>query len=394
MKRILIGILGLFLATLVLGQGKDVISGDLNTLALIKKGYKNKRISSSDGNGNNFDFLKEIKPGDSRIIADIEGAGIINHIWITMAPGPNVLSRNDIIIRMYWDGNEYPSVESPIGPFFGQGWNEQYLFNSLPLTAAPAGGTGLCSYFSMPYSEGARIEIENQTEHDLGAFYYYIDYVEVKKLPEGMGRFHAWYNREITEASSIGELEWGIPGKPQINKNGDGNYVFADIKGEGHFIGLNYYVQNPSPNWYGEGDDMWLIDGEKHPSLVGTGTEDFFNTSWCPKDKFEHPYFGYPRVNNNLGYLGRTHAYRFFIQDPIFFTKSLKGTIEHGHANCLTLDLATVAYWYQAEASPIPNIPAKEERKLKPLIDTQMIHKWRQEWRKSKGDTPKLWGNE
>lgn len=394
MKRILTSILGLFLATLVFGQGQEVMSGDLNTLAIIKKGYRNKRISSTDGSGNNFDFLKEIKPGERRVIADIEGAGIINHIWITMAPGPNVLSRNDIIIRMYWDGNEYPSVESPIGPFFGQGWNEQYLFNSLPLTAGPAGGTGLCSYFSMPYSKGARIEIENQTAQNLGAFYYYIDYVEVKKLPQGMGRFHAWYNREITEASSIGELEWGIPGKPQINKNGDGNYTFADIKGEGHFIGLNYYVQSPSPNWYGEGDDMWFIDGEQYPSLVGTGTEDFFNTSWCPGERFEHLYFGYPRVNNNIGYLGRTHVYRFFIQDPIFFTKSLKGTIEHGHANCLTLDLATVAYWYQAEASPIPDIPTKEERELKPLIDAQMIHKWRQEWRKSRGNTSKLWGNE
>ena len=115
-------------------------------------------------------------------------------------------------------------------------------------------------------------------------------------------------------------------------------------------MGLNYYVQCPTPMWYGEGDDMWFIDGEKQASLIGTGTEDLFNTAWCPKEPYQHIYFGYPRVNNDVGFLGRTHVYRFFIQDPVFFEKGLKATIEHGHNNCLTLDLATVAYWYQDKA--------------------------------------------
>ena len=383
------------LLSLVLGiNAQENLTGDMYNLTKIRSGVRNHRVSSYDRSGNNRDHLKEIKPGDTRVLAEIEGAGIINHIWVTIAPGPGELSRNDIILRMYWDGNDYPSVESPIGPFFGQGWNEQYNYASLPLSAGPNTGTGLSCYFAMPFAKGARIEIENQTERTIDCFYYYIDYVSVDKLSKDAGRFHAWYNHELTEALPEGETEWGVVGPQAENKTGKDNYVFADIKGKGHFVGINYYVQNPSPMWYGEGDDMWFIDGEDTPSLIGTGTEDFFNTAWCPKDPFSHPYFGYPRVNNDIGWLGRTHVYRFFIDDPIYFEKSLRATIEHGHNNCLTLDMATVAYWYQSEACALPAAPTKEERAIKPLINNVDIMKWRHEWRKNHAYDPKLWGNE
>ena len=204
-------------------------------------------------------------------------------------------------------------------------------------------------------------------------------------MPKDVGRFHAWYNREITnpvkDPKTGGEI---------ANIDGKENYVFADIKGKGHFIGLNYYVQNPSTAWYGEGDDMWFIDGEKIPSMVGTGTEDFFNTSWCPKEPFQSPFFGYPRVNGETGWLGRTHVYRFFITDPVFFEKSLKATIEHGTSNDMDLDIATVAYWYQDKSYPIPAIPNKAERKLKPLINFWHIHQMRQAWKKTKNNN--AWG--
>lgn len=167
-----------------------------------------------------------------------------------------------------------------------------------------------------------------------------------------------------------------------------------ETQGKGHFVGINYYVHCPTPMWYGEGDDMWFIDGEKVPSLIGTGTEDFFNTAWCPKEAFSHPYFGYPRVNNDIGWLGRTHVYRFFIEDPIFFEKSLKGTIEHGSNNNLTLDLSTVAYWYQDSAAALPEAPTKAQRAPKPFINHVDIHRWRDAWRKSKGNKATLWGNE
>lgn len=295
---------------------------------------------------------------------------------------------------MYWDGNTFPSVESPIGPFFGQGWNEQYSYNSAPIVAGPGNGTGLNTYFSMPFAKGARIEIENQNDIPIDHLYFNIDYVQMDKMPKDMGRFHAWYNHELTEALPEGETEWSLVGKQKLNKTGKDNYVFADIKGKGHFVGINYYIHCPSPIWYGEGDDMWFIDGEKTPSIVGTGTEDLFNTSWSPKELFSSPYFGYPRVNNDMGWLGRTHVYRFFISDPVFFEKSLKATIEHGHNNNLTLDLASVAYWYQTEATPLPQAPTKEMRKPKPLINFLDVHRWRHEWRKSKESKSTLWGNE
>ena len=133
----------------------------LDNITTIKEGVKSKRISSFDRSGGNNDRLENIAPGETRTIAEIEGAGCINHIWITIAPEAPKLNRSDIILRIYWDGNEYPSVESPIGPFFGQGWDETYSWSSLPLAASPQKGNALVSYFKMPFAKGAKIEIEN-----------------------------------------------------------------------------------------------------------------------------------------------------------------------------------------------------------------------------------------
>ncbi len=382
MKKILIFLLGIIACFSGYSQypGNEMIE-----MSKIQSGLKSKRVSSYDRSGKNRDFLVNIKDGEKAVLFDVKGAGIINHIWITIAPSPDLLSRNDIILRIYWDGNPYPSVESPIGPFFGQGWNEQYNYSSYPLAAGPVNGMGLVSYFSMPFAKGARIEIENQAGTSIGGFYFYVDYYEMEELPADLGRFHSWYNHELTKVEK---------GEGDANSDGKNNYVFADIKGKGHFAGINYYVNNPAPNWYGEGDDMWYIDGDTVPSINGTGTEDFFNTSWGPKEPFSHPYFGYPRLNNDIGWLGRTHVYRFFVNDPIYFEKSLKGTIEHGHNNDMVLDIATVAYWYQTEAVQLPSAPSKEMRKPRPVIKLPDIINWREAWRKSKGSDPKLWGNE
>jgi hypothetical protein len=375
------------------------LHNELNSIAKIHNNIQSKRISSYDRTGGNNDRLESIKPGEKKTIFEVKGAGMINHIWITIAPEPNKLSRNDIILRMYWDGNTYPSVESPIGPFFGQGWNEQYNFVSAPLYAAPGQGKAMVSYFVMPFSKGARIEIENQNDIPIDAFYYYVDYYQMDKLPADMGRFHAWYNHELTEADTKGENEWSTMGPQGNNTSGEKNYLFADIKGKGQFVGMNYYVQSPTPMWYGEGDDMIFIDGDKVPTLNGTGTEDCFNTSWSPKEIYLTPYFGYPRVNTTdqsyeSGWMGRTHLYRFYINDPVYFDKSLKFTIEHGHNNCLTLDLASVAYWYLTEATAVPPIPNKLDRKPKSFNGPYQLQQWRNEWRKSKGNGSKLWGNE
>lgn len=369
----------------------QVRGGELGGLTTIQEGVRNRRISSADKTGNNNDNVGPIKPGEKWSV-DIPGTGIINHIWFTIAPMH--IMRNDLIFRIYWDGRSTPSVESPIAAFFGNGWDEHYEYATLPLAVGPTNGTGLVSYFQMPFANGARLEIENQSDINIDCIYFYVDYVEMRKLPVGSGRFHAWYNHELTEALPEGETEWGLVGPMGNNVDGANNYLFADIKGKGHFVGINYYVHSPSTMWYGEGDDMIFIDGEEKASLLGTGTEDFFNTSWCPKTLFNHPYYGYVRVNNDKGWLGRTHVYRFFVADPIYFEKSLRGTIEHGHNNNLTLDISSVVYWYQSEAGVLPPAPTKEDRKPKAFIRDQDIHRWRHEWRKSLGNGAKLWGNE
>jgi hypothetical protein len=254
----------------------------------------------------------------------------------------------------------------------------------------------MVSYFVMPFAEGARIEVENDTGREIDAFYYYVDYVEMDELPPDAGRFHAWYNHELTEALAGGENEWGVLGPQGKNTTGEGNYVFADIEGKGHFVGVNYYVHSPGPIWYGEGDDMFFIDGEAWPSsLHGTGTEDYFNTAWVPKTLFSHPYYGYARVNDDFGWLGRTHVYRFHIADPVYFDRSLRAGIEHGHDNALTLDLASVAYWYQREPhKPFPELPDREARAPMPFTEHWQIHLWRDAWRREMGNDAKLWGNE
>jgi hypothetical protein len=377
----------------VLAQG---VEGTLLDLARVKHQVRSKRVSSFDRTGGNNDRFEAIPDGERRTLFEVEGAGMINHIWITIAPPPPALSRMDIILRMYWDGSDTPSVETPIGPFFGQGWDESYNFASLPLAAGPRDGRGLVCYFVMPFESGARIEVENDSGRTIDAFYYYVDYVEMEGLPEDMGRFHAWYNHELTEALPEGENEWSLLGPQGQNTTGASNYLVADLEGEGHFVGVNYFVHSPSPMWYGEGDDMIFIDGEAWPpSLHGTGTEDYFNTSWSPNTLFSHPYYGYGRVNEDMGWLGRTHVYRFHVTDPIYFDESLRFTIEHGHNNNLTLDLATVAYWYQSGPhKPFPALPNREARAPRPFIGPSDIHLWRHEWRKNMGNDSRLWGRE
>jgi len=391
MKRIVILLMFVFSFGVLFSQNS---STEMLSLSQIKKNVKTKRVSSYDKSGGNGDCIGGIASGEKRTIMDVKGAGIIDHIWITIAPEAGKLNRNDIILRMYWDGNTFPSVESPIGPFFGNGWNETYDFVSVPLSVTPGWGKSYVSYFAMPFAKGAKIEIENQSNATIQSFYFNIDYTEMPELPENSGRFHAWFNHEITKALPGGENEWGLLGETGKNKNGKGNYLFADIQGKGQFVGVNYYVNCPSTMWYGEGDEMVFIDGDTIPTLNGTGTEDFFNTSWCPKELFSHPYFGYPRINGETGWLGRTHVYRFFIADPVYFDKSCKFTIEHGHNNNLTLDLASVAYWYQDKATKLPTPLTKEERKFKPVIGASEIHKWRDAWRRDNGGDSQLWGDE
>lgn len=380
------------------------MSGLLSGLATLRN-VKSRRVSSFDRTGGNSDRVP-VEPGDIYPLAELSGAGQIVHIWITI-DCPDPLYRRNLILRCYWDGEEHPSVEAPIGDFFGNGWGQHYNFSTPPLAYAPAGGKAHVCYFPMPFGKGARIELENQSDQQIRSLYYYVDYEEWESCPDDLGRFHASYRQELTKPESEQgdiENEWSLFGEAPKNPSDANNYVFAEIEGRGHFVGVNYYIHCPTPLWYGEGDDMFLIDGEAWPgSLHGTGTEDYFNMAWCPREPFSHPYFGFGYLpggnlaqpnDERLGWLGRTHCYRFHISDPIHFQKSLRASIEHGHGNVLTLELASVAYWYQTEPHlPFPALPEKAARVPLPEIKAVEIHRWRDVWRREHGGGD-VWGTE
>jgi hypothetical protein len=360
--------------------------------------YTSKRISSYDRSEANEDFIN-LPPSSSTTIAEIDGAGIIKHIWFTFHSSDKMIRRN-LVMKIYWDGFSSPSVDVPVGDFFGQGWAEEYTMNSLPLVAAPKKGKGLNSYFPMPFSSKAKIVIVNESSESVPSFYYYIDYEEHVSIPENTPRFYSVWTRKLTEPEPSDDMEndlrvFGppIPGKKSLSDH----FVFLNTKGSGHFVGLNLYIDSPTPLWYGEGDDLFFIDqddGDWPPTLHGTGTEDLFNTAWSPKELFMHPYFGYPRVNDQIGHLGRTHLYRFWVESPIRFRKSIIGALEHGHANALSLDMVGVAYYYQnLPLVQVASLLPKEKRQNMQEISPKDIHRWRGSFRE-KRKNKWIWGTE
>ena len=322
---------------------------------------RRRRASSWDRSGGNDDRLT-IEPGATATLAEMSGAGCVNHVWITVAnehmdrtPNsiePDFLRR--LLLRMYWDGEEEPSVLVPVGDFFGVGHASTTNFVSAPLQMSPEDGKSFNSFFHMPFADGARIEVVSELEHEKVLFYYYVDYEEFDELEEGLGRFHAQWRRE-NPADGVGEKgqsneEFLFGGE---NVTGEGNYAILEAEGRGHYVGCVLNIHNLREtnqwNWYGEGDDMIFIDGEQWPpSMHGTGTEDYFNTAWCPQQEYSAPYHGIT-LGGGDNWGGHVSLYRFHVEDPVTFERSIRVTIEHGHANRRSDDYSSVAYWYQAE---------------------------------------------
>ena len=273
---------------------------------------------------------------------------------------------------MFWDGEEQPSVLVPVGDFFGAGHARTANFASLPIQMSPQDGKAFNSFFHMPFSNGARIEVMSELDESRVFFYYYVDYEELDELEDGLGRFHALWRREnpcdgVEQGEQTNEeFEFG-----GTHIGGEGNYVILEAEGQGHYVGCFLYVHNLRQtqqwNWYGEGDDMIFVDGETWPpSLHGTGTEDYFNTAWCPREAYAAPYHGivFPGGEN---WSGQVTLYRFHVEDPVPFQRSIRVTIEHGHANKRRDDYASVAYWYQAEPHRTFSILPVGERLPRPL---------------------------
>jgi len=329
-----------------------------------------KRISSWDKSGGNQDYLR-IKGNSTKTLAEIEGPGIIKHIYFTMIL-QNPLDFRRAIIKMFWDNEKNPSVEVPFGDFFLIGNCRVREINSLMMTLnkGVGGSYGFNTYFPMPFSNYARIEIENQSSSTFGGLFgslwYHIDYeILNEQFPEEIGYFHAYWNREkLTKISNaIHENDKNKQIWTGKNITGDDNYVILDTEGVGKLVGLFLCIDNIAGGWYGEGDDMIFIDDEIWPpSMHGTGTEEIFGGGASPQIEFCRPFSGFHLIENN-NYSGNNAMYRWFIQDSIRFNKKIKWTIEHGHANNFENDYSSVAYWYQKEPhKKFRTLPTLENR--------------------------------
>jgi Protein of unknown function (DUF2961) len=349
-------------------------------LPRIKAG-RTRRESSWDRTGGNRDF-RTVAPGDTHMLADITGAGVIAHIWLTTRCYSPMYLRK-LVLEMFWDGEDNPSVRTPLGDFFGVGHAVSAHFVALPISMVtgprrgPKGpfAAAMNSYFPMPFATGARVQIRNESDQPIENLFYYVDYeLTDEPTPDDIGRFHAQWRSERpcqkvvhTPARDAKPTPWDLPG---TNLTGADNYVILEAEGTGHYVGCllnidNFDASNQVYTWPGEGDDMIFIDGEQWPpSLHGTGTEDYFNAAWgFPSGAYAGPYHGITLASSVQEHFGLWSMYRFHIEDPVRFQRSIKVTIEHGHANDQGNDYSSVAYWYQTHPHrPLPDLPSVEER--------------------------------
>jgi hypothetical protein len=322
--------------------------------------YTLHRSSSRESTGANAD-ARTVTPGQTLTVLDVDGPGTVSHIWFTLDdPEPYALKR--VVLRMYWDGETSPSVEAPIGDFFGLGNGIYYAWESLMLSAG--NDRALNSYFPMPYAHHARITITNEGKQALTHLYWNIDYREdVQPLPKDILYFHAEYRQAQPNHGWTGE--WYTNGDPNVNyhRNLDGkdNYEWFEAKGHGQFVGVTFSVLQNQDGWWGEGNDMFTIDGGTS-TVVGTGSEDYFLGAWDFGHSQEFLLHGAPVVGRELAG-ERSSMYRFHFDSPIPFTKSMKASIEHGHGNHRSDNFYSVAYWYQAEPHlPFPPLPDVDQR--------------------------------
>ncbi len=339
-----------------------------------------KRISSYDVTGCNGD-AHPIEPGASHTLADIHGAGCIRHIWFTVAHESQNYLR-EVVLRIFWDGMDYPSVETPLGDFFGVGHARVASYHSLVLSMSANQGddqhAAMNCYFQMPFAKGARVEIENQSAGRCNAFYFMVDYDAMPEAPSDL-RFHAtwrrdnptdgwWVQRHPQGSPPMNEAVW-----PAQNLTDKYNHLILEAEGAGHYVGCNSSIHNLYGGWWGEGDDMMMIDGQKWPpDLHGTGSEDYFNHAWGMQPHNHGPYNGvsYHKPGTFRSYNERITVYRYHLLDPVIFNESIRVSIEHGHANNRSDDWSSTAYWYQTlPHKQFPDLLPVEARLPRPDMD-------------------------
>ena len=291
-----------------------------------------------------------IKPGETFTIAEIDGMGAIQHIWMT----PTGIWRFSIL-RIYWDDETEPSVECPVGDFFGMGWNEYAPLNSLAVCVNP--GSAFNCYWAMPFRKKCKITMQNINEKDPMTLYYQIDYT-LTDVPADAAYFHTQFRRQNPDQTSV--------------------YTIADnIKGKGQFVGVYLAWGVNNNGWWGEGEIKFYLDGDgKFPTICGTGTEDYFCGSYNfdrngQYKEFCTPYSGLHQVIRPDGVYKsqqRFGLYRWHILDPVRFDKDLKITIQDlgwrqgGRYLPQQSDIASVCYWYQADPhTKFPKLPSLQQ---------------------------------
>ena len=330
-----------------------------------RKSFRARRESSWDRSGGNDDF-RRLAPGETLTIADLAGPGAITHVWFTFhTPAPLYLRK--VLLQAYWEDAATPALQSPVGDFFniGHAFTASHscaAFNTSSRGQAQGGHMGMNCWLPMPFRRAARLEILNQTDQELQMFYY-VDWRQ-EEIAADLFYLHAQWKRESPPV--------GAASPAGLNLTGAGNYVLLDTVGEGHFVGCNFSIVNLTGGWWGEGDDMFFVDGQSFPpDLHGTGTEDYFAhafgmqrhqalyngvslwepLAWAPP--------GYPAE-----WKGWFTCYRWHLLDPVPFAKSLVMSLEHGHANDRADDLSSVAYWYlnTPEHKPYSAMPPPDNR--------------------------------
>lgn len=290
----------------------------------------------------------KISAHQTATLADIQEAGAIQHIWITTFPA----NWRRLILRAYWDNEEQPSIECPLGDFFVNGWCERGNVNSLPIAVNPAGGMN--SYWEMPFRKGARFTLENMGAEE-AVVYYQITYT-LTEVPDSVGYFHAQWRRSNP-----------LPYKQD-------HVLLDNVHGHGQYVGTALAWQVNNTGWWGEGEIKFFLDGDQdYPTICGTGTEDYFGGAW----NFEHPqgqygtfstpFLGLPQAIKPDGLYRsqqRFSMYRWHIMDPIRFAEDIRVTIQAlgwrngGRYLPLQDDIASVAYWYQTEPHrTYPSLP-------------------------------------
>jgi hypothetical protein len=290
--------------------------------------------------------------GTTATLGEIEGPGVVTHIWITGHPS----AWRSVILRMYWDDEAAPSVEVPLGDFFANGWCERSIVTSEPV-AVLAGG-GMNSYWPMPFRAGARITVENRGA-DIDAFFFQIDY-SLEPVADDVAYFHAQWRRSNPVRGGI-------------------HTILDGVAGQGQYVGTYLAWQTNSNGWWGEGEVKFYLDGDTdHPTINGTGTEDYVGGAWG----FEHvPGHGYlPYTSQYLGFhqvtgtdnFGRGNQrfgmYRWHIPDPIRFATDLRVDVQAlgwrsgGRYLVLQDDVASTALWYQtAPHAPFPPLGSADD---------------------------------